>query len=88
MTSPFTCHSHYPFDKPAVVDTLRITDPVKQLDIVTPHENRNRPPIVPREFLVLAEDVLLPLINPHALTTFFLTSSVVKTPPDDTSCST
>ena len=60
FTSPFTMTLLYTIDDSKIIGYLRTYDPIKQYFCLPPHNNSSRPLIVPQEYLIHFDDLLLP----------------------------
>ena len=59
-TSPFTMTCLYTIDQSKIIGYLRNYDPIKQCFCLLPHNITSRPLIVPQEYLIHFDDLLLP----------------------------
>ena len=66
-TSPFTFNSEYLIDYTKIKGKLRYYDPLKQSFLFLPNENPKRPIIVPQEYLILNDDLLLQADIPECI---------------------
>ena len=80
----FTMKHLYTIDHSKIIGYIRKYDPIKQYYCLLPHNNTSRPPIVPQEFLIHYDDLLLPSNIPTQIVKpLSVIKHLVSSPLDD-----
>ena len=83
-TSPFTMTHLYTIDHSKIIGYLRNYDPIKQYYCLLPHNNTSRPLIIPQEYLIHYDDLLLPSNIPTQIVKpLTVIKHLVSSPLDD-----
>ena len=83
-TSPFTMTNMYTLDHSCITGYLRNYDPIKQYYCLLPNNNTSRPLIVPQEYLIHFDEILLPCNVPTQIVKpLTVIKHLVSSPLDD-----